>query len=314
MLTKRQEFELITAIKGRGEIPLKFAYLGEGAKNWDKIAQHRFAEGGVNTTESVLMRKKISNFLSAFKKAKKINVIDIGCGNGIPVFPVLEELEKNNMKYQYVPIDISKELLDLAIKNVKAKFMNAECKPFQLDFELGNFSEIIYELKKDGSANLLLFLGTTLGNHSDRNRVLTNFRDSMTSDDYLIIGVELTNFSKVNKILPNYTGKISENFVYFIPEQIGIKRENTKYDVSWNDNLHQVEVRMILKKDAEVKIGSEKFKLEKDEQILLAISLKFTEWSITKLLSDVGFRTELLTTTEDRGYILSMVQPTRYVV
>lgn len=314
MLTRKQEFELITAIKGRGEIPLKFAYLGDGAKNWDTIAKHRSAKGGINTTEAILLKRKIKIFLDSYKEMSVINVIDIGCGNGVPVYPILEELENQNIKFRYVPIDISKELLDIATKNIKQKFKDVECKPFQLDFELGNFSDIIYNLKKDGSANLLLFLGSTLGNHSDRNRVLTNFRDSMTSDDYFIIGVELTNISKINKILPHYKGKISEDFVYFIPEKIGINRKNTKHDVSWNEKKNQIEVRMIFKKDVNIKIGSEKFKLEKDEQILLAISVKFTEWTITKLLSDVGFRTELLTTTEDRGYILSMVQPTRYSV
>jgi uncharacterized SAM-dependent methyltransferase len=226
----------------------------------------------------------------------------------------LEEFRKNNIKFRYAPIDISKEMLDMAIKNVKSRFGNVDCQPSQLDFELGNFSDIIYELKKDGWSNLLLFLGSTLGNQSDRNRVLTNFRDSMTSDDFLIVGVELTNVLKVNRLLSQYQGKIVDDFVYFIPEKIGIKRTDTKYDVSWNDRLNQIEVKMILKNDMNVKIGSERFKLEKDEQILLAISVKFTDGSITKLLSDVGFRTELLTTTEDRGYLLSMVQPTRYAI
>lgn len=40
-LTKRQEAELVTALQGRGEIPLKFGYLGEGAENWNKIASQR---------------------------------------------------------------------------------------------------------------------------------------------------------------------------------------------------------------------------------------------------------------------------------
>ena len=168
----------------------------------------------------------------------------------------------------------------------------------------------MFELKEDGYSNLLLFLGSTLGNHSDRQRVLTNFRDSMSSEDFFIIGVELTNFSKINKILPHYKGKLTENFHYFIPDNIGIKRIETECDVSWNDRLNQVEVKIILKKDSNVNIGSEKFTLEKDEQILLLRSVKFTEWTITKLLSDVGFRTELLTTTEDRGYLLSIAEKT----
>ncbi len=314
ILSRKQLFELITAIKGRGEIPLKFAYLGPGAKHWDSIARHRSSKGGINIVESLLLRKKISTFLDSFGGVKKINVIDIGCGNGVPVFPVLEELERQNIKFRYVPVDISKELLDLAVNNVQSRFGSVDFKKSQLDFESGNFSDIIYDLKKGGYSNLLLFLGSTLGNHSDRNRVLTNFRDSMTSDDYLLIGVELTNMSKIDKILPHYKGRLSKDFVYFIPEQLGIKRKDTLFDVSWNSLKNQVEVRMILKKDVVVSLASEKFILEKGERILLAISLKFTEWSITKLLSDVGFRTELLTTTPDRGYILSLVQPTRYSI
>ena len=86
LFTKRQESELITAIKGRGEIPLKFAYLGDGAKNWDKIAHHRTDSGGINSVEGKLLADKATSFISAFGETPKINVIDIGCGNGLPTF------------------------------------------------------------------------------------------------------------------------------------------------------------------------------------------------------------------------------------
>jgi uncharacterized SAM-dependent methyltransferase len=87
----------------------------------------------------------------------------------------------------------------LAENHIKSKYKNIQIKPIELDFERGNFSDIMYELKKEGHSNLLFYLGNTLGNHSDRQRVLTNFRDSRSSDDYLIIGVELTNFSKIKQ-------------------------------------------------------------------------------------------------------------------
>ncbi len=254
------------------------------------------------------------NFISSFPNCKKLNIIDVGCGNGEPVAPILDVLVKQDIQLRYVPIDISQDMLDIAEEFVKKNYEKLQTKSVELDFEMGNFSDLMFELKKDGYSNLLLFLGSTLGNHSDRQRVLTNFRDSMSSDDFLILGVELTNFSKINKIIPHYKGKLAEDFLYLIPENIGIKRNNTECNVSWNDRLNQVEVKIVLKKNINAEIDSEKFTLEKDEQILLSRSAKFTEWTITKLLSDVGFRTELLTTTEDRGYLLSMVQPTRYGV
>ena len=99
-----------------------------------------------------------------------------------------------------------------------------------------------------------------------------------------------------------------------MPEQIGIKKSNTKYDAIWNDKDSQVECWIFIVNDPKIKISLDSFTLEKDERLLLARSLKFNEWTFTKLMSDVGFRTELLTTSENRSYVLSMVQPTRYSV
>lgn len=314
IFSQRQKSELITAIKGRGEIPLKFAYLGEGANNWDEIASARKESGGINKTEANLLDRKINNFTSVFQDEQKLNIIDIGCGNGLPIIPVIEELQNQGFNCRYVPIDISEELLEIATQNVREKFSDIEIKTFQFDFELGNFSDITYPLKQEGAANLLFFLGSTLGNHSDRNRVLTNFRDSMTADDFLVLGVELTNLSKTNKILEEYKGEADNNFVYFIPEKIGIDRDSTDRKIAWNEKERQVEVRIVMKENVAVNISGDEFTLEENESILVGRSVKFTEWSVAKLLSDIGFRNELLTTNRDRSYLLSMVQPTRYSV
>lgn len=312
MFNKRQEAELVTSIQGRGEVPLKFAYLGEGAENWHRIAKER-SGGGINYAETRLLLQRVRDFLGSFKKLQKVNIIDVGCGDGTPVFPVLDELKKQEINFRYVPLDISPEMLDIAEKNIKDKY-KCEIKKILLDFELGNFSDITYNLKSDGSSNLLLFLGSTLGNFSDRNRVLTNIRDSMGSDDFLIVGVEMTNFSKIHKIIPHYTTKSVLDLIFTIPSKIGIAKNAIRYEAKWNEKESQVECWITLKKDQKVKVGSSSFKLEKDERILLARSIKFNEWTFTKLMSDVGFRTELLTTATDRGYVLSMVQPTRYSV
>jgi uncharacterized SAM-dependent methyltransferase len=312
MLTKRQEAELVTAIQGRGEIPLKFAYLGEGAQNWDNIARQRTEGDGINSAEGMLLKKRLNDFISTVDKKRNINIIDIGCGNGVPILPILEKLNEEAISFTYVPMDISQEMLDLAIETVKKHFPDTVSKPFQMDFELGQFSDLMYELKKDGSISLMLFLGSTLGNHSDLSRVLTNFRDSMTSKDYLILGVELTNLAKVHGLLSHYDNKIVRPFATYTLNQLGVSEKEYDYDVSWNDKVNQVEIRALLNQPVKIEISDEKFTLQKNESILLARSIKFTEYTVTKLLSDVGFRTELLTTSEDRGYLLTMIQPTRY--
>ena len=216
MLNKRQEAELVTSIQGSGEVPLKFHIWVKELKTGTTIAQER-SKGGINSTETHLLKRRAQDFLESFEGKEKINIIDIGCGDGTPILPILEELKRQNITFRYVPLDISPEMLDFAERTITKKYPDCKIKKIVLDFELGNFSDITYDLKSDGSANLLCFLGSTLGNFSDRNRVLTNIRDSMSADDFLIVGVEMTNFSKIAKVIPHYTAKEVEDFYLPFP-------------------------------------------------------------------------------------------------
>lgn len=149
MFTPRQEAEIITAIKGRSEVPLKYNYLGKGAQIWDNIAKLRQDPNvkGINSIEGSLLADKADSFLALYKGFKKINIIDIGCGNAYPVFPLMKHLIEDKT-VRYIPIDISKEMASLAIKNVKSWFPKVETVSHILDFESGHFSDIVYGLRK----------------------------------------------------------------------------------------------------------------------------------------------------------------------
>ena len=314
MFTKKQEFEILTSIKGRGEIPMKYAYTGEGAYLWDRISREE-ERGGIRSMEKRLVDKRLTDFLNSFSGNKKLNVVDLGCGNGNASVPVLSRAEKMGFEVRYAPFDISKEMLELASKTVHAAFPKMAIVPHELDFEGGNFADVTYDLSKNGYSNLFLFFGNTLGNFSDTNRVLSNFRDSMCSDDFFLIGTELANLSHVNLIVERYTKSDAiREILLNLPKKMGINDADAEYSVSWNEKEQQVEIRLKFKRDAQAKIGSEKIPLKKYEEILLVRSKKYNENSITKLLLDVGFRNELLTTNEDRSYILTLIQPTRYSV
>ncbi len=315
MFTKRQEAEIITAIKGRGEVPLKYNYATKkGAMAWDRIAKARQDPKvrGINSIEGALLSNKADYFLAPYKNFKKINIIDIGCGNAYPVFPLLDRLIKNKVAVRYAPVDISQEMTAIATKNVKKAFPRTEIIPNIVDFERGHFSEIVYDLRRDGYVNFLLFLGSTIGNVSNIPRVLTNFRDSMTSEDYLVVGVELVNLAKINKLLTHYTLKDVSDLVFSVLDYYGGKKTSGKYEVRFNYDSNQVEMTFKFNKDVKFKIDKESIFLEKDDELLLAISVKFTDWSFTKLFSDVGFRIEIFTSSAEKGYALAMCQPSRF--
>lgn len=158
----------------------------------------------------------------------------------------------------------------------------------------------------------MLFLGSTLGNQSDRSRVLTNFRDSMTSQDFLIIGVELVNLYKTDKILKQYEGDVVNDFVFTVAEHLGIKKDDGEFEVLFNNESHQIEIYFRFNKETKISFEGDEINFEKDDKLLLARSHKFTEWVFAKVLSDAGFRMELMTTSSEKGYSLVMCQPQRF--
>ena len=134
MLTIDQEAELVTALQGRGEIPVKFAYIGEGAQLWNAISH---TEEAIYSVEAQLIQQKIDLCLASLDTRNGVNVIDIGCGNGEPAVPIIQKLLEKNVACTYVPLDISEEMLDLAAATIKKQFPAVECNPIHLDFELG---------------------------------------------------------------------------------------------------------------------------------------------------------------------------------
>ncbi|MFA6422417.1 MAG: L-histidine N(alpha)-methyltransferase [Candidatus Buchananbacteria bacterium] len=306
-LTKEQEQELVISIKERCEIPMKFAYMNEGAKNWEKISQQRSVKG-IGSSEFNLLKKRSRSFIESFENRVRLNVIDLGCGDGTQILPLLDVLKNQKIIFQYIPVDISQNLLDVAEKTIKSKY-SCEIKKTLFDFELGSFSDIT---KLNKYSNLICLLGNTIGNFKNINQILKKLKDSMGQDDFLIAGIEVADLSNIDEMLSHYQGKIMENALSYIPLKLGINKKEISHKTSWNKKENLVEVWMTLKSDQKIKIGEKCLKLKANRKILVCRSAKHNEWTFTKLLSDIGFRTELLTTTPDRGYILSMVQSTRY--
>lgn len=316
LYSQKEEYELITALKGRGEVPLKFAYFGKGAERWAKIeaSSQDQKKRGLEFYERRLFSAKMEQILNTFGNLGKLNLIDIGCGFGSDVYPVLDYLKKTKKvkKVSYTPIDISEQMLKLAGRNIE-KGYNVRVVPNRLDFESGNISEITSKSRRDGYSNLLMFMGSTLGNQSDMTRVLSNFRDSMTSEDYLIVGTELLARHKISTIIKEYYNRRIVYDLVFTPlGYYGVRQKDGKYMVRFNDNLNQVEAYFILNKDIRFNIGKDDVALYKGEEILLFKSTKFSDWGIAKIFSSTGYRIESLMSNPENNYALVLCQPSRF--
>lgn len=90
IFNKQQLTEIISSLTSRSEIPYKFSYFDQGAILWDEY--HRILsqkkDSFVNNDYQLLF-ENIDNTINRIKNYKKVNFIDIGCGNGLPVIPII---------------------------------------------------------------------------------------------------------------------------------------------------------------------------------------------------------------------------------
>ena len=144
-LSKDKLPEFVTALKGRKEIPIKFAYLREGAYNWSTLVGDK--EYAIGNIETDLINKSVKKIIKTLGK-KVFNLLDLGCGNGEKALMLINYMTKIHKPVNYVALDISTEMLSLAINNIKKSEKIVNTQTFCLDFERGNFAQVTDMLRK----------------------------------------------------------------------------------------------------------------------------------------------------------------------
>ena len=304
----RQIAEFITALKGRQEIPLKFEYLNKGAERWDKLVRSKMY--GLGKIEIDLIRNNMSKIIASFS-GKEMNLMDLGCGNGMKAVPFILELLKIYQIVNYLALDISQEMIDLALVNIK-KIIHGKVnlQGVVVDFEAGNFADVTRQTKKSGHPhNLLLLLGHTLGNPPDKNRLLMNIRESMTMTDFLLIGVEYLDPSKIQETVSHYKNRLIYKTQFTGLEEIGIEMTDGDFEVRYNSRKNQIETYFVFRKKRTIIFHEEEIIFRKGDKILLMLSYKFTDRIIKNLLDDTSFKVVKTFLNEQGNYVLVLCKP-----
>ncbi|MCL4419067.1 L-histidine N(alpha)-methyltransferase [Patescibacteria group bacterium] len=286
-LSEAQEAELITALIGRREIPLKFQYFGKGADRYTSF-QHPKEYGGESELEILTdNQKKLVNFLGN----DRYSLVDLGCGDGKKAAYFISHLDQKINGY--FALDLSLRMLDIANNNMELAHPALLKETFRNDFEQGNIANVTYYLhRRYQKPNLLLFVGQTIGNISDAHRVLINIAESMTDDDRLIVG--LAYYNAENIPAESYNLPEAIEVMWTMPELIVIKRTDAKIYWTWNKTRRQLECQLEFLKDWSQTFGSNLLKFPKGQRIRLAISRRFTRDDIFELFANAGFKIESL--------------------
>ena len=263
----------------------------EGSKNYQKEIIQK---------EIDLINDYMSLILSSIR-GDNLNLVDIGCGDGKKAELFINKL-KGNVKIRYCPIDISSYMVEKALEKIKKTDVEEVVK-FQWnisDFEnLENIAELLRY--KTFKKNFLLLLGNTLGNF-EINELLYEIRASMKGGDYLLIGNGLNN-EQEDEILTSYDTPEMNSFLEQIPGQLSLKRDEVKFGTRFMNS--RVEMYYTLLKDKVLNCNGKTVEFNKGDQIIVAISYKYTARDFKSILH-LYFNEVDIITSEDGSYALAL--------
>lgn len=320
--TQTQIYDIVRNLEIHHEIPRQYNYFDGGADAWDHYTEqlaHEESPNLLNRTTGLISENQ-SYLDRRLGKYRRINVVDVGAGNALPVKELLEHLLDQGILGRYIAIDISNELLQIAERNIAKWFKGRVAfEGYQLDITYERFANILAEdyLKRSANdtANLVLFLGGTPYNFRNPDDAFRTINESMNPNDLLVYTDKL----ETEDMRPqwfNYNakpGKLTLAPIHRVVFDL-LNIDESFYDVEmgFDKASHQRYARTRLKVALTLKFdfedGERVLEFEKGDTILLWRSWQMTSSEVINQFERNGFYVLHSSQTEGHDYILNVAE------
>ena len=270
----------------------KYFYDKEGDRLFQKIMESdeyylTNAEMEIFSTQQKSMADEV------IKNADKLDVIEFGPGDVTKSIHLLKELSARNAIDNYVPIDISKNIITFLENDLPKQIPDLTIKGLA-----GEYFEMLTSAKNISSnRKLVLFLGANIGNFKfdEMPAFLSRLRNSLSTGDLVLIGFDLKKNPK--KILAayddaeGYTKAFNLNLLHRINNELhgNFIQHNFEHYAMYDPSTGACKSFLISLKKQSVLIGKTEIHFEKDEPVFMEISQKYSMHQINKITAEAGF-------------------------
>jgi dimethylhistidine N-methyltransferase len=271
----------------------KYHYDDQGSRIFQEIMA--MPEYYLTDCEFEILSMQVKDIYDALGFDGHFNIIELGAGDGLKTKELLRNLLEIDADFTYVPIDISQEAIDILVDKMQESLPKLDMNP-----QVGDYFEVMDEVEAKGSSpNLVLFLGSNIGNFKDEWAVdlLKHMHEHMRSGDKLLVGFDLR--KNPNLIRDAYddphgiTKRFNLNVLARINRELDADFELDKFDFYCHYNPDNGEVRSYLvslrEQDVEIKAIGKIYHFERNELIWSELSKKYTPTEIEELSKKAGF-------------------------
>jgi L-histidine N-alpha-methyltransferase len=223
------------------------------------------------------------------------NLIEFGAGDGLKTKLLLKFFAEQKVSFRYIPIDISGNVLQLLVKDLKQQLPSLQVVPLQEDY----FLALKRLSKSNERRNVVLFLGSNIGNFSEEEAIcfLQAMGNNLNKGDLALIGFDLKKDPEVILKAYNdptgYTRAFNLNLLRRINRELDGDFELDRFEhfPSYNPLSGEARSYLISKIKQQVYIGSLKqsFHFMAWEPVHVEISKKYDLKTIQKYAAKSDF-------------------------
>ena len=237
--------------------------------------------------------REIINALSLDPEIR-FELIELGAGDGLKTKELFKGLLSGKYKFDYIPIDISQNALDLLEKSLQEEMPEVSVYPRQ-----GEYFDVLSALKESKRKKVILFLGSNMGNMLDEQShdFIYQLGSNLKPGDILFLGLDLIKSQEI--VLPAYndsagvTRKFNLNLLNRINKELGANFDlnNFEHIPEYSEEEGIAKSFICSKQDQTVAIQAldQTIYFEKGERIFVEISRKYNDDILNSILLETDF-------------------------
>lgn len=272
----------------------KYFYDKKGDKLFQQIMQ--LPEYYLTGKEFSILEENKQQIGKTFNSDEGFDLIELGAGDGKKTKILLRYFMDQNFSFNYLPVDISNNVLKQLSESLKQEIPGIQVEPQQ-----GMYREVLDRLADyKERKKVILFLGSNIGNFSQEDALnfLKKISDSMSREDLFFMGADQKKHPQ--KVLGAYNDSSGVTAAFNKNLLTRINRElDANFDVDsflhwpvYDPESGVAKSFLVSKKTQTVQINSLNLEVvfAKWESIHTEISQKFDDTSIAWLAGETGLK------------------------
>jgi len=296
-------------------LPYRFFYDAEGSRLFEAITG--LPEYYLTRAGQEIMEARAAAIVARFPRGATL--IELGSGSSSQTRHLIERFVQRDGRLLYVPVDISRSMLEESARELLAEFPGLE-----ITAVAGEYREGITELRKglfvdSGLPKLILWLGSNIGNLDRPEAVefLRCLRALMDAEDRLLVGIDLRKdrrmLEEAYDDAQGVTAEFNRNILARINRELGGEFDLSRFHhrARYDEKIGRVEMHLesalaqtvpIAALDLAVHFGA-------GEMIHTENSYKYSHAEIEETVAAAGLRVECQWLDRARLFTLNLIAP-----